>query len=90
MIRSQTRFTGQVQGVGFRYTTRAIADRHPVTGWVRNEPDGSVTVEAQAASDDDLEAFLQDLRSRLGQHIADAHSTPLAPAPGETGFDIRY
>jgi len=37
------RITGLVQGVSFRYYTRQQADRLGVTGWVRNEPDGSVT-----------------------------------------------
>ena len=41
------RATGRVQGVGFRATPRASAQRHGVTGWVRNEPDGSVAFEAQ-------------------------------------------
>ena len=35
-------FTGRVQGVGFRYTTRNIAIRHNVAGYVRNLPDGRV------------------------------------------------
>jgi acylphosphatase len=36
------RITGQVQGVSFRAYARQEAGRHGVTGWVRNEPDGSV------------------------------------------------
>jgi acylphosphatase len=35
---------GLVQGVGFRYNTRREARRHGLTGWVRNEPDGTVEV----------------------------------------------
>lgn len=35
--------TGRVQGVAFRAATQAEAARLGVTGWVRNEPDGSVT-----------------------------------------------
>ena len=36
------RITGLVQGVSFRAYTHAEARGLGVTGWVRNEPDGSV------------------------------------------------
>lgn len=35
--------SGRVQGVSFRIWTRAQAQRLGLTGWVRNEDDGSVT-----------------------------------------------
>ena len=39
--------TGRVQGVGFRYFTKILADRLGVTGVVWNASDGSVRIEAQ-------------------------------------------
>lgn len=39
--------SGRVQGVGFRYTALHEAQRLGVTGWVLNEPDGSVRLVAQ-------------------------------------------
>jgi acylphosphatase len=38
---------GRVQGVSFRYFTLQTALRLGVTGWVRNNPDGTVEVIAQ-------------------------------------------
>ena len=55
------RFTGHVQGVGFRATCRQLANRHGLTGWVRNEPDSSVRLEAQG-KEKDLNDFFNDLR----------------------------
>ncbi len=39
---------GKVQGVSFRATAKAVADQLGVRGSVRNEPDGSVFIEAEA------------------------------------------
>ena len=42
---------GWVQGVGFRYRARHAANLYGVTGWVRNDPGGSVTMEVQGTED---------------------------------------
>lgn len=47
--RLSARITGRVQGVGFRNFTRTRARRLGVTGWVRNERDGSVRLEAEGS-----------------------------------------
>ena len=47
MIRRHISFTGWVQDVGFRYRARCAASLYGCTGWVRNEWDGSVTMEIQ-------------------------------------------
>lgn len=44
------KITGKVQGVGFRETTKIIANQMSVNGFVRNEKDGSVYIEAEAES----------------------------------------
>ncbi|HYG04611.1 MAG TPA: acylphosphatase [Chryseosolibacter sp.] len=49
---------GKVQGVFFRASTKEQADALGITGFVRNEEDGSVYIEA-AGSDDAIEAFLR-------------------------------
>lgn len=45
------RITGRVQGVGFRNFTQRWARRLGVNGWVRNERDGSVRLEAEGPRD---------------------------------------
>jgi acylphosphatase len=62
-------FSGTVQGVGFRYTTKRIADRLGVTGWVRNLSDGRVELVAQGA-DDTLEAFLLALQDEMSGYVS--------------------
>ena len=47
MIRYHLRFTGQVQGVGFRWTATRAANVLGLTGWVYNAWDGSVEMEVQ-------------------------------------------
>ena len=46
-VRKHITFHGLVQGVGFRYRARHAAELYGCTGWVRNEWDGSVTMEIQ-------------------------------------------
>lgn len=51
IIRKHIRFTGRVQGVGFRYRANYAANGLGVTGWVKNEWDGSVEMEAQGSKE---------------------------------------
>ena len=47
VIRRHYRFTGRVQGVGFRYRAQYTAQHLGLTGWVLNNFDDSVELEAQ-------------------------------------------
>lgn len=49
IVRKEILFFGYVQGVGFRYTAQHAARSCGVTGWVHNEWDGSVRMEAQGS-----------------------------------------
>ena len=42
------KITGKVQGVGYRATAKATANQAGVNGFVKNEPDGSIYIEAEA------------------------------------------
>jgi len=49
-------YTGHVQGVGFRYSVRSVAQGYEVSGLVRNLLDGRVELVAEGARDE-LDAF---------------------------------
>lgn len=50
MIRRRIVFHGQVQGVGFRYRAAKAAEAFGCTGWVRNDWNGTVTMEIQGSA----------------------------------------
>ena len=65
----QVLYSGDVQGVGFRYTVRSVAAGFEVTGTVRNLPGGGVELVAEGAKDE-LDGFRQAIReSGLGHFI---------------------
>jgi acylphosphatase len=88
MIRLTARFSGTVQGVGFRYTTMRIARGHPsIVGSVRNLPDGCVEIVAEGERGD-LDAFLLNVRERMGGYIRSVESGWTPPLGGFAGFGI--
>lgn len=79
---------GRVQGVGFRFHTQAKANQLGVTGWVRNEYDGTVSVHAEgdAAAVDTLIAWLHGGPSYASvTHVDSFDTTP----EGRRGFNVR-
>jgi acylphosphatase len=79
--RATVYYSGQVQGVGFRYTASAIARRFDVTGFVRNLADGRVELVAEGQRRE-VEAFLAAVREHFASHIRD-ELTDTGPATGE-------
>lgn len=70
-IRRTAYFSGRVQGVGFRFTTEAIASRFEVAGFVRNLPDGRVELVAEgtkAEIDRFQEALHEAMRACIHEH----------------------
>jgi acylphosphatase len=82
--------TGRVQGVGFRYTTVAEAQRRGLTGWVRNLTDGRVEVLAQGspAAVDDLLVWLADGPRAASVLRVDAR--PVEPDQTSRTFSVQF
>jgi acylphosphatase len=74
MIRLKAVVRGQVQGVGFRYWTHHTAQRIEGVGggYVKNLPDGSVEVEAEALTKEPLQALFIELHK--GPEVAQVTS----------------
>ena len=94
MIRKRFVFNGRVQGVGFRYLTRRAADLIGVTGWVRNERDGSVTLEIQGTEEqvDGVMLALKHMIIKRGRYvrIESIDEKDVPPVADETGFRTRF
>jgi acylphosphatase len=81
-------YSGSVQGVGFRYTTKSIAAGFEVAGTVRNLPDGSVELIAEGARGE-LEAFRDAVRGAgLAGFIRDERVTWSDAQNDLHGFEI--
>ena len=81
----EVRITGLVQGVSFRFYTMQQARDLGVTGWVRNEPDGSVAGHFEGSSDavDSLVAWCR--RGPAHAQVEDVAVSPAEPT-GATSF----
>jgi len=87
---ARLRIFGRVQGVGFRYWTSHIAERLGVSGWVRNERDGSVTVECEGP-EDMVDRFIKQVRQGPpGSRVDHVEITPLSPKGTYRRFSIEF
>ena len=86
-LRYFLRWTGQVQGVGFRFTNTNLAQARALTGW-----DGSVEMEVQGAPANILSQLeaLHASYERMGTRFRLADAQTRAPLADEDGFNPRY
>ena len=81
-------YEGRVQGVGFRYRVSTIAERLPVTGYVRNLPDGCVELIAEGIKVD-IDDLLEQVRSGMGPAITRERQESHTATGEFKGFSIR-
>lgn len=81
---------GHVQGVFFRDTTKKRADALGITGWVRNERDGSVRVVAEGQEEAlrNFERFLHEGPPRAHVRQVDTNWQKASDEFGQ--FSVRY
>jgi acylphosphatase len=89
VARLEATVRGRVQGVGFRYFVVRESRRLGLSGWVGNEPDGSVRVVAEG-SDAAIDALELAIQTGPPGAVVDAVSRVRMPATGGfRGFAVR-
>ena len=87
LIRKHYWFSGRVQGVGFRYRACYIASSLGVTGWVRNNWDERVEMEAQGTRED--LARMVEMLYRQSFIGIEGVEEKVVPVEVESGFYAR-
>ncbi len=81
-------FSGHVQGVGFRYSTLQVAKEFEVAGYVQNQADGRVLLEAEGRPRV-VDEFIAAVAERMHGHVRKLERTQQTRPPCFKGFQIR-
>lgn len=81
-------FHGRVQGVGFRYTMQFAARDLGITGWCRNEYDGTVSSEVQGSAEA-IHRLIRALQQGGYIRIERIDTKELPVDKNESGFRVR-
>ena len=81
-------FEGRVQGVGFRFTARALAQAAGVVGWAKNLNNGRVEILAEG-SEEDLQRFQSLIEDQFRRYICDTQIQWEDPTGEFDDFGIR-
>ena len=82
-------FSGIVQGVGFRFTARRIAQRYELVGYVRNRPDGRVEMLVQGLSKN-ITDCLQEIQESFVGYIRNTRIEGALPETKYNSFEITF
>lgn len=88
LVRFLVIFSGRVQGVGFRYTSKQVARRFDVTGWVKNLPDGTVQMVVEGLPDE-LESYVDAVSTETHGRVTEREIQRKSATGEFSGFEIR-
>ena len=86
--RIEIHYVGNVQGVGFRFRARNIAQDFDLTGFVRNLGDGRVHLVAEGEKED-LISFLREIDQTMERYVRDKSVVWTKANNQFVTFDIR-
>jgi acylphosphatase len=85
----RARVTGRVQGVWYRGWARDEAERLRLSGWVRNEPDGSVSALLAGPAPQVARMIEAMRRGPPDARVAAVTTEPADDVPTPPGFHVR-
>lgn len=88
ILRQHLKVFGRVQGVGFRYRAKYVANTLGVTGWVQNDWDGTVEMEVQGRMEQ-INRMLSLVNQGTYIQIEDIERTEIPLQESESGFHVR-
>ena len=88
--RLNLKIIGQVQGIGFRYWAQQQAQKFGLTGWVKNEDDGSVSLVVEG-DEEDLKKFLDICKKGSSFSSVEEIQEAWGKSTGEfQNFEIKF
>lgn len=88
MVRYNLIFKGRVQGVGFRFRAKMIADEFMLTGNIKNLYDGDVECNIQGEREK-ISIFIEKLKKSKFIHIDKVIKENIDIVENEKGFTIK-
>lgn len=88
-VRRRYRFSGIVQGVGFRYEAKMLADQLGLVGWAQNKSDGTVVIEIEGEAGC-IDEFLRAMQTVWRFDITEIETEELPVSGSETAFKALY
>lgn len=85
--RAEIKVTGRVQGVGFRYSTLRVAKSLNLTGFVQNEADDTLYIQAQG-SRDSLMDLIEWCKTGPPRALVESVDYTFLPSGSFRGFQI--
>ena len=85
----KAKFFGNVQGVGFRYQTKMLADELGLNGFIKNTTDGAVELEAEG-EEKILKDFLEKIKKNFDQYIKDVSLEWFEANGQDTNFSLKF
>ena len=80
-------FQGKVQGVGFRYAVKMLAEKYNLVGWIQNNDDGSVVLIADGLKND-IQSLINSLQDGFHDNIENIEES-IEKGGGLIGFEIK-